>query len=140
MSDYKHHCVVDANGFYKTLVISFLTPRPDGTEVWEVYHHVVADGERLIDTQQPTTRPHAGAPGLVRPRWDDGAQAWVEGAAAEELAAWEVEHPAPPPAPMDALTMTELAVAELAQTVEDNHTANQLAVAELAEAVLGGNA
>ena len=45
--------------------------------------------------------------------------------------------PAPEPEP-DALTQTQLAVAELAQVVEDNHTAAQLAIAELAEALLGG--
>ena len=45
--------------------------------------------------------------------------------------------PAPEPEP-DALTQTQLAVAELAQVVEDNNTAAQLAIAELAEALLGG--
>lgn len=39
----------------------------------------------------------------------------------------------------DELTMTQLAVAELAQAQEDNNTAAQLAIAELAEALLGGN-
>ena len=45
--------------------------------------------------------------------------------------------PAPEPEP-DALTPTQLAVAELAQVVEDNNTAAQLAIAELAETLLGG--
>lgn len=45
--------------------------------------------------------------------------------------------PAPEPEP-DALTQTQLAVAELAQVVEENNTAAQLAIAELAEALLGG--
>lgn len=45
--------------------------------------------------------------------------------------------PAPEPEP-DALTQTQLAVAELAQVVEDNNTAAQLAIAELAETLLGG--
>lgn len=50
-----------------------------------------------------------------------------------------IPEPEPPaPAPMDDLTMTQLAVAELAKTVEDNNTATQLAIAELAEALLGG--
>lgn len=43
-----------------------------------------------------------------------------------------------PDQPMDELTMTQLAVAELAQAMEDNNTATQLAIAELAEALLGG--
>lgn len=38
----------------------------------------------------------------------------------------------------DPLTETQLAVAELAQVVEDNNTANQLAIAELAGIILGG--
>lgn len=52
--------------------------------------------------------------------------------------------PVPEPIPepvgptIDPLTMTQLAVAELAQTIEDNNTATQLAIAELAEALLGG--
>ena len=45
--------------------------------------------------------------------------------------------PEPEPEP-DALTQTQLAVAELAQVVEDNNTAAQLAIAELAETLLGG--
>lgn len=50
-----------------------------------------------------------------------------------------VPDPEPVEPPMDELTMTQLAVVELAQTVEDNNTANQLAIAELAEAILGGS-
>lgn len=42
------------------------------------------------------------------------------------------------PEPMDELTITQLAVAELAQAMEDDKTATQLAIAELAEAILGG--
>lgn len=50
-----------------------------------------------------------------------------------------VPEPTPEPEPEpDALTQTQLAVAELAQVVEDNNTAAQLAIAELAEALLGG--
>ena len=45
--------------------------------------------------------------------------------------------PVPVPKP-DPLTETQLAMAELAQVVEDNNTANQLAIAELAGIVLGG--
>lgn len=42
------------------------------------------------------------------------------------------------PTILDPATETQLAVAELAQVVEENNTANQLAIAELAEAFLGG--
>lgn len=55
------------------------------------------------------------------------------------LAQLPVPTPTPEPEPEpDALTQTQLAVAELAQVVEDNNTAAQLAIAELAEALLGG--
>lgn len=47
--------------------------------------------------------------------------------------------PKPEPEPLpDPITETQLAVAELAQVVEDNNTANQLAIAELAGIILGG--
>ena len=43
-----------------------------------------------------------------------------------------IPEPEPVPPVIDPLTETQLAVAELAQVVEDNNTANQLAIAELA--------
>ena len=43
----------------------------------------------------PDRKQHAGGAGFVKPRWDEDAAAWIEGATAEELAAWEAEHPAP---------------------------------------------
>lgn len=49
-----------------------------------------------------------------------------------------VPEPEPAPPVIDPLTETQLAMAELAQVVEDNNTANQLAIAELAGIVLGG--
>lgn len=49
-----------------------------------------------------------------------------------------IPEPEPVPPVIDPLTETQLAVAELAQVVEDNNTANQLAIAELAGIVLGG--
>ncbi len=53
----------------------------------------------------------------------------------EEIEADRKARPEPEP---DATTLTQLAIAELAQVVEDNNTANQLAIAELAEALTGG--
>jgi hypothetical protein len=46
--------------------------------------------------------------------------------------------PVPVEPPMDPLTITQLALAELAQTMEDGKTATQLAIADLAEALLEG--
>ncbi len=53
----------------------------------------------------------------------------------EEIEADRKARPEPEP---NAATLTQLAIAELAQVVEDNNTANQLAIAELAEAMIGG--
>ena len=98
--DYKHCCVVDTQGYYKTLVLVHLEPDEDGGPREMIQHYTLEEGERLIDKQQPTKRPYAGADGFVRPRWDDETGAWVEGATNEEIVAWEAEHPAPePPAP-----------------------------------------
>ena len=50
----------------------------------------------LVDSETtPDRKQHAGSTGFVKPRWDEDAAAWVEGATDEELAAWEAEHPAP---------------------------------------------
>ncbi len=54
----------------------------------------------------------------------------------EEIEADRKAMPQPEP---DAATLTRLAIADLAQVVEDNNTANQLAIAELAEAIIGGD-
>ena len=61
----------------------------------EIQHYTLQDGEQLVDTTPPTMRPYTGVEGLVMPRWDAAASAWVEGATEEEVAAWEAEHPAP---------------------------------------------
>lgn len=87
--NYKHSCVIDTDGYYKTVVLQLCDT--DGN--WEVQYCTLSDGESLVDTGLPSFRPYAGAPGLVRPRWD--GEAWTEGATAEEITAWETEHPAP---------------------------------------------
>lgn len=94
--NYKHSCVVDAKFIYKTLVLVLLTQADQGEEQeWKVQNYTLAEGEQLIDTAPPIMRPYTGEAGLVTPRWDAVASAWVEGATEEEVAAWEAEHPAP---------------------------------------------
>ena len=94
--NYKHSCVVDAKFIYKTLVLVLLTQADQGEEQeWKVQNYTLAEGEQLIDTAPPIMRPYTGAAGLVTPRWDAVASAWVEGATEEEVAAWEAEHPEP---------------------------------------------
>lgn len=95
---YKHSCVIDANFIYKTLVLVLLVQADQGQgeeQEWKVQNYTLAEGEQLIDTAPPIMRPYTGAAGLVTPRWDAVASAWVEGATEEEVAAWEAEHPAP---------------------------------------------
>lgn len=98
--DYQHACVVDAEKNYKTLVLVLLEQDEDGQPKENLQYYELLEGESLVDTAPPSMRSHAGADGLIRPRWDDHAETWVEGAAAEEIATWEAAHPAPaPPGP-----------------------------------------
>lgn len=88
-------CVVDADDFYKIFVTVQTKQGADETLTETVLGYKLAESERLIDAQPPLTKAHAGGAGFVKPRWDEETAAWVEGASAEELAAWEAEHPAP---------------------------------------------
>ena len=88
-------CVVDAGGLYRAFVTVKTWQGVDGESTETVLGYKLAEGERLIDTAPPTKRLHAGTTGFVKPRWDEDATAWVEGASEEELAAWEADHPDP---------------------------------------------
>lgn len=88
-------CVIDNDGVYVDLFSVKTEQSPDGTPIDTVLGYKLAEGERLIDTAPPDKRLHAGTAGFVRPRWDEDVAAWIEGASAEEIAAWEAEHPAP---------------------------------------------
>ena len=104
--NYKHSCVIDANFIYKTLVLVLLTQVDQGQEQeWRVQNYTLTEGEQLVDTAPPTMRPHAGAAGLVSPKWDADTSAWIEAATGEEIAAWETEHQDP-----NAKTLEELRV------------------------------
>ncbi|WP_373163439.1 hypothetical protein [Agathobaculum sp. Marseille-P7918] len=88
---YKHCCVVDEQYFYKEYVL-VQTENEEQT----VVGYKMQDGDMLVDSETtPDRKQHAGGAGFVRPRWDEDAAAWVEGATVEEMAAWEAEHPAP---------------------------------------------
>lgn len=88
-------CVVDAGNLYRAFVTVQTEQGADGEPKETVLGYKLAEGERLIDTAPPTKRRYAGGAGFVRPRWDEDAAVWVEGASEEELAAWEAEHPDP---------------------------------------------
>ncbi len=87
----KSCCVVDAQGFYRAYVLV----QTDGDKQTVVGYTLQA-GEVLVESDTtPDRKQHAGGAGYVKPRWGEEIAAWVEGASAEELAAWEAAHPAP---------------------------------------------
>ena len=90
-----YHCVINEAGEYRAYVRVKHEISTDGKSTETVLGYKMAEGDRLLDVQSPLIKDHAGSTGFVKPRWDEDAAAWVEGATAEELAAWEAEHPAP---------------------------------------------
>ena len=95
--EYKHSCVVDADGVYQTFVLVLLEQNEEGETTENVQGYKLAEGEQLIDTALPAMRQHAGTSGFITPKWDSDTSAWTEGSTAEEIAAWEAEHPDPVP-------------------------------------------
>ena len=90
-------CVVDADGFYKIFVTVQTEQGADETLTETVLGYKLKEDESLIETLPPGRKAHAGGAGFVKPRWDEDTAAWVEGATAEQIAAWEAEHPDPVP-------------------------------------------
>lgn len=93
--DYKHSCVIDAQNLYKTFVLVLLVANEEHQQEEQIQYYELLEGEMLVDTAPPVMRPYTGADGFVAPKWDKATSAWVEAASAEEIAAWEAEHPAP---------------------------------------------
>lgn len=97
MKTEKHCSVIDAEGKHVTYVLVKIRDKPleDGTteQVEEIQNYKLKDGEQLVDASPPIMRTHAGSTGFLSPIWD-GSQ-WAETATADEIAAWEKEHPAP---------------------------------------------
>ena len=92
---YKHSCVIDVQGLYKTLVLVLFEEQEEGPQEERIQYYDLLPGEQMVDTIPPTMRPYAGAAGFVSPRWDTDTSAWTEAATEEEITAWETEHPAP---------------------------------------------
>ena len=90
----EHGCVIDTNGYYVAFCQIKLSESGDLSYSTVVGHQLKED-ERIVATFMPQKKRFAGSIGFVKPRWDEGTAAWVEGATAEELAAWEAEHPDP---------------------------------------------
>ncbi len=139
--DYKHCCVIDAEGNYVTVVLAV-------DDVPQNY--TMAEGEQLIDATPPVPRPHAGGNGYIKPRWRDGT--WSESSTVEEIAAWEAAHPAPEPAPPTAeeinaaaiaevrvqLAQADSAVIELYESQLEIQSQSDAAIIELYEMIEGG--
>jgi hypothetical protein len=106
--NYKHSCVLDASGYYKTLVLVLLEPESAGSIRENIQYYALATGEQLLDTKLPT--------GYVRARWN--GTTWEEGATPEEIERWEQEHPQPPlpppqPDPAETISALQQQVADL---------------------------
>ena len=97
MKSEKNCSVIDAEGKHVTYVLVKIRDKPleDGTteQVEEIQNYTLKDGEQLVDAQPPIMRQHAGSTGFLSPVW--GGSDWRETAAADEIATWEQEHPAP---------------------------------------------
>ena len=141
---YKHCCILDTQGVYKGLALVLLEPDATGKLQEKVQHYTPSEGESLIEAPIPMLRPYAGADGFIKPAWD-GSE-WRESAESEEIAAWETEHPAPPPAPpsknerITALEMqmtdAQIALTENYETADNQNTDALLALAEVYETML----
>ncbi len=92
--EYKHSCVIDAENYYKTLVLVFL--EPSGVE--NIQYYTLGENESLLDVKPPTE--------YVRAKWN--GTDWEEGATPEEIEQWEKDHPAPPtPGPSETELLRE---------------------------------
>lgn len=122
MLDNSYRCVIDADGYYVTLVL--LIEQPDGSTA--LYAYTLGSGETLIDASPPSN--------LIKPRWT-GSE-WTEGATEEEIVAWEQEHPTPPspdPTPEQRITQLEALDAVKQQQIDDL----SILVLQLGGALLG---
>ena len=100
--EYRHCCVVDALGYYKTLVLVLIHSSAAEDESYTIEGYTLGDGEHLVNTHFPKMRQHAGDTGFIKPNWigaygisDDLVGEWTEQADEAEIALWEAEHPAP---------------------------------------------
>lgn len=141
MNKEKHCSVIDAEGRHVTYVLVKISDKPledGGTErVEEVQNYTLKVGEQLVDAQPPVMRQHAGSTGFISPIW--GGSDWQETATADEIAAWEQEHPAPEikPAPKTNAEL-ESENAKLKQQVSalaDQQSFYEDCIAEMAEIV-----
>lgn len=129
--NYKHACVIDSAGFYKTLVLVISEKDESGKVQQKIQSYTLKEGESVLDASLPVWKPYVGADGHIKPRWD-GKQ-WVEGASSDEISAWEQQHPAPKPAPptideVNTQAIAELSLVQAQQTAESNQAIAELSI------------
>ena len=93
----EHRCVVDEDNLFISFCVCNLFSVGDDIEFIPQGGYKVPDGCCLLDAKPPTMRMHAGTAGFITPKWDEDTEAWIEAATAEQIAAWETEHPDPVP-------------------------------------------
>ena len=138
----ERHCsVIDAKGEFVTFVLvqthDQTNERGETESVQEIKSYSLKDSEQLVDVQPPVMRQHAGSVGYIAPVWDGSK--WAETAAADEIAVWEKEHPAPEvkPAPKSNAEL-EAENATLRQQVSalaDQQSFYEDCIAEMAEII-----
>lgn len=141
MKTEKHCSVIDAKGEFVTFVLvqthDQTNERGETESVQGIKSYSLKDGELLVDAQPPVMRTHAGSVGYIAPVW--GGSDWRETATADEIAAWEKEHPAPEikPSPKSNAEL-EAENATLRQQVSalaDQQSFYEDCIAEMAEVV-----
>ncbi|MBT9685127.1 hypothetical protein [Pseudoflavonifractor sp. MCC625] len=91
-----------------------------------------AENERILSThEEAETFP-------IPCRWDEETQSWESASVPDEVNPQPQPPIEPDPGPTDPITQIQLAMAELAETMEASTTETQLAVAELAERMAAG--
>ena len=141
MKTEKHCSVIDAEGRHVTYVLVKIRDKPledGGTEqVEEVQNYTLKDGEQLVDASPPVMRQHAGSVGYIAPVW--GGSDWQETAAADEIAAWEKEHPAPEDKPVPKsnaeLEAENATLRQQVSALADQQSFYEDCIAEMAEIV-----
>lgn len=141
MNNEKHCSVVDAEGRHVTYVLVKIRDKPleDGTteQVEEIQNYTLKDGEQLVDAQPPVMRQHAGSTGFLSPIW--GGSDWQETATADEIAAWEQEHPAPEVVPTPKsnaeLEAENATLRQQVSALADQQSFYEDCIAEMAEVV-----
>ena len=138
----ERHCsVIDAKGEFVTFVLvqthDQTNERGETESVQEIKSYSLKDGEQLVDAQPPVMRQHAGSTGFLSPVW--GGSDWQETATADEIAAWEQEHPAPKVVPTPKsnaeLEAENATLRQQVSALADQQSFYEDCIAEMAEVV-----